>query len=113
MSTITKPSRHQIAELLTDDIISEMTKYLMEDYGYSLEKALDAVYTSKTIQLLQNEDGELYVQSPAYVYDMLIEELGLFPMLTDGASSMVADDWDMGLGMGNGSSVYPSNHSPA
>lgn len=92
MSTLIKPTRHQIAELLTDDIISEMTKYLMEDYGYSLEKALDAVYTSKTIELLQNEEGELYVQSPAYVYDLLIKELRLYPMPVDGARAMVADD---------------------
>ena len=91
MSTITKPTRHQIAELLTDDIISEMTKYLMDDYGYSLEKALDAVYTSKTIELLQNEEGELYVQSPAYVYDLLIKELRLYPVLEDKPTAMVAD----------------------
>ena len=39
------PTRHQIAELLIDDIISEMAKFLMEDYGYSLVKALIVVYT--------------------------------------------------------------------
>lgn len=78
--------------LLIDDVISEMTQYLMEDYGYSLEKALDAVYTSHTLELLQIEEAELYVQSPAYVYDMLIKELQLYPVLTDNRSKRVADD---------------------
>ena len=73
MRTKIAPSHHAIATLLTDDIISEMTQYLMEDYGYTLEKALDVVYRSKTVELLQIEKGELYVQSPAYVYDMLLQ----------------------------------------
>ena len=64
MRTKIAPSHHAIATLLTDDIISEMTQYLMEDYGYTLEKALDVVYRSKTVELLQIEKGELYVQSP-------------------------------------------------
>lgn len=38
------PTHKQMADYLTDHVISEMTKYLMEDYGYSLEKALDVVY---------------------------------------------------------------------
>lgn len=81
MHTNIEPTHRQIAELLTDNVISEMVKYLMEDYGFSLEKALDSVYTSKTIELLQKEDAELYVQSPAYVYDLLLPELGLRPVV--------------------------------
>lgn len=76
MHTPIEPTHSQIAELLTDDIISEMTGYLIEDYNYSLEKALDIVYSSATVALLQNEEAELYVQSPAYVYDLLLHELG-------------------------------------
>ena len=49
METRLKPTHHQIAEILIDKRISDMTQYLIEDYGYSLEKALDLVYTSKTI----------------------------------------------------------------
>ena len=77
---------------LTDDIISEMTQYLMEDYGYTLEKALDTVYRSKTVELLQIEEGELYVQSPAYVYDMLLQELHLYPVPNDNEVGKVAED---------------------
>lgn len=90
-----KPSHHQTAVLLIDDIISQMTSFLMEDYGYSLEKALDAIYTSKTIELLQNEECELYVQSPAYVYDMLIDELHLYPLTNDSKVFKVADEETM------------------
>ena len=86
------PTQAQIATFLTDHVISEMTKYLMEDYGYSLEKALDTIYTSHTLELLQIEEGELYVQSPAYVYELLLKELHLYPICVENSPSMVADD---------------------
>ncbi len=92
METRLKPTHHQIAEILIDKRISDMTQYLIEDYGYSLEKALDLVYTSKTIELLQIEDAELYVQSSAYVYEMLIKELGLYPVFDNDNPTMVAED---------------------
>lgn len=85
------PTHKQMADFLTDHIISEITQYLIEDYGYTLEKALDIVYTSKTVELLQIEEGELYVQSPAYVYDMLLQELHLYPMPNDNEVRKVAD----------------------
>lgn len=75
MHTTIGPTHHQIAELLSDDIISEMTRYLIEDYNYPLEKAMNIVYRSATVKLLLNEEAELYVQSPAYVYDLLLQEL--------------------------------------
>lgn len=87
-----RPTHHAIAMFLIDDIISEMVKYLMEDYDYSLEKSLDLVYQSHTLELLQIEEGELYVQSPAYVYDMLIKELGLYPVQTEYEPAFVAED---------------------
>lgn len=61
-------------------------------YDYSLEKALDAIYTSHTLELLQIENGELYVQSPAYVYEMLLKELRLYPVFEGNADKTVADD---------------------
>lgn len=86
-----KPSHSQIANFLIDHVISEMVKYLMEDYSYSLEKSLDLVYRSHTVELLQIEEGELYVQSPAYVYEMLIEEVGLYPV-GDSTAAKVAEE---------------------
>lgn len=81
-----------MADYLTDHVISEMTKYLMEDYGYSLEKSLELVYRSKTVELLLIEEGELYVQSPAYVYDMLLQELHLYPAPDDTEVGKVAEE---------------------
>ena len=46
-----KPTHSQIADFLTDNIISEMTSFLMEDFGYSLEKALDVIYSSHVLDL--------------------------------------------------------------
>jgi len=86
-----KPTHHQIAELLIDERVSDMTQYLMEDYGYSLEEALDNVYTSKVIEWLQDEEAELYVQSSAYVYELLLKELGLYPVFDETKPDMVAE----------------------
>lgn len=72
-----KPTKLQIAEFLTDNIISEITRYLMEDFGYPLENALDTVYSSHILELLQHKSDELYVQSPAYIYELLLKEKGL------------------------------------
>lgn len=91
MRTKIEPTHHAIATILIDDIISEMVQYLMEDYGYSLEKSLEMVYQSHTVELLQIEEGELYVQSPAYVYDMLIKELHLYPVFDSNAVGKVAE----------------------
>lgn len=74
MDTGLKPTHSQIAVFLTDNIISEITQYLMEDYGYSLEEALSTLYSSKVLDLLQKEDCELYVQSPSYIYELLLKE---------------------------------------
>ena len=50
------------------------------------------VYRSKTVELLLIEEGELYVQSPAYVYDMLLQELHLYPVPDDSEVGKVAED---------------------
>lgn len=65
----------EIAEILIENILTELTQYLMADYNYTLEQALDCVYSSHLLPLLQQEDDELYVQSPAYLYELLKKEL--------------------------------------
>jgi len=77
MDTGLKPSHAQIADFLTDNIISEISRFLMEDFGYSLEDAFDSIYSSNVLDLLQNKKGELYVQSPSYIYELLLKEKGL------------------------------------
>lgn len=65
------PSRHQIAAYLTDYALSELVKYVMEDTECSLEEAMERVYESPLMTALQDEEGELYVQSPAYLYELM------------------------------------------
>lgn len=66
-----QPNRHQIATYLTDYAISELVKYIIEDTGCSVEQAMEHVYNSPLMEALQDEEGELYVQSPAYLYELM------------------------------------------
>ena len=65
------PTHRQIAAYLTDHALSELVKYVMEDTGCSVEDAMEKVYESPLMAALQDEEGELYVQSPAYLYELL------------------------------------------
>ena len=64
-------THHQIAKYLTDYALSELVKYVMEDTGCSIEEAMERVYYSPLMTALQDEDNELYVQSPAYLYELM------------------------------------------
>ena len=66
-----QPTHHQIATYLTNYVLSELVKYVMEDTGCSIEEAMEQVYNSSLMPALQDEEGELYVQSPAYLYDLM------------------------------------------
>ena len=64
-------TKDQIAEYLISNIIDNLVSYVMEDEGIGIEESLDKVYGSEVIKKLQDKDTELYVQSPAYVYEMM------------------------------------------
>ena len=66
-----QPTHHQIATYLTDYALSELVKYVIEDTGCSIEEAMTRVYNSPLMPALQDEEGELYVQSPAYLYELM------------------------------------------
>jgi hypothetical protein len=68
-----QPTHHQIANYLTDYALSELVKYVIEDTGCSIEEAMERVYSSPIVTALQDEEGELYVQSPAYLYELMKE----------------------------------------
>ena len=68
---MTQPTHHQIATFLTDHALSELVRYVMEDTGCGLEQAMDRVYNSPIMPALQDEESELYVQSPAYIYELM------------------------------------------
>lgn len=69
-----QPSHHQIAVYLTNYALSELMRYVIEDTGCSLEQAMERVYNSPLMPALQDEEGELYVQSPAYLYELLMND---------------------------------------
>ena len=60
-----------MVETLTRELIAR----LMEERSLSMREAMDIVYKSKTYAALNNLNTGLYFQSPAYVYDVLEEEL--------------------------------------
>ena len=53
---------------LVNFTIDELTTYLIKDFHLDTAEALDIVYSSKTLELLQNKRTGLYDQSPGYVY---------------------------------------------
>ena len=64
-------------KMMQEDMYAELILILMEEYGYTLEKAMDTLYNSETFARLQNADTGLYYQSPGYVYSFLNSELSL------------------------------------
>ena len=49
--------------------------HVMEDTGCGIEQAMEQVYKSPLIESLQDEENELYVQSLAYLYEMMKSEI--------------------------------------
>lgn len=68
---MTPTTHHQIATYLTDYALSELVRYVMEDTGCDVEQAMDKVYNSPLMAALQDEENELYIQSPAYLYELM------------------------------------------
>jgi hypothetical protein len=62
-------------DFLVNHIVDKLTEYLVTDNSLELADALKMVYQSKTYQQLQDKDGDLYIQSASYVYELLLKEL--------------------------------------
>lgn len=62
-------------EFLVNHIVDRLTEFLVVDKGVGIADALQSIYKSETYRRLQDIEGELYVQSPAYVYEELLKEL--------------------------------------
>lgn len=61
--------------ILINARIKDMAMWLMEDFKYSLEEALDCVYNSELFEKLQDLETGLYYQSSGYNYELLKEEI--------------------------------------
>lgn len=62
-------------QLLKDELSVEIAGFLVDDYKYSPEEAIDVLYTSETFDRLQDDATGLYYQSSGYVYSFLQNEL--------------------------------------
>lgn len=62
-------------EFLINRIVDKLTEFLVADQSIDLTDALKIVYKSEVYQQLQDEEGELYVQSPSYIYELLRKEI--------------------------------------
>lgn len=62
-------------EFLVEGIVSDMTKWLMEERSVSLQEALGLIYNSQTFEKIQDSATGLYSESSAYNYDLLVSEL--------------------------------------
>ena len=52
---------------LKEQQTARMIQILIEEQGYSLEDAIDRVYTSPIYEKLSNPDTGLFFQSPRYI----------------------------------------------
>lgn len=62
-------------QYLVEGITKDIIAYLMEDSGCDLLTAVKEFYNSETFAKLSDETTGLYVESSAYVYEILKEEL--------------------------------------
>ena len=62
-------------EFLINRIVDKLTEFLVIDSSIGLADALKVVYNSKVYQQLQDSEGDLYVQSPSYIYELLKQEM--------------------------------------
>ena len=65
----------QQIQLLKDELCTELAGYLIDDYHYTPQEAIDVLYTSETFERLQDDATGLYYQSPGYIYSFLQNEL--------------------------------------
>ncbi len=68
-------SEKQIQEFLVNRIVDQLTTFLVEDDCVGISEALEKVYSSHIYDLLQIKEGDLFSQSPSYVYELLKKEL--------------------------------------
>ena len=62
-------------QFVMDCDVEALVSFLQEDYQLPLSEAFEKVYSSKTFEKLKDRKTGLYLQSPAYIYAFLTEEL--------------------------------------
>ena len=62
-------------EFLVEYITAKVVEWIMADNAASLEEALLQFHNSETFDLLCRHSTGMYVESPAYVYDVYKKEI--------------------------------------
>ncbi len=72
-------------DFLVEYISTRVVERIMKDRGTTLEEALLLFHNSETFDKLCERATDLYIESPAYVYDLFCDELrrGTLRGLTD------------------------------
>lgn len=60
---------------LVEYITTKVVEWLIRDKKLSLEEALLLFHNSETFEKLCDRKPEMYIESPAYIYEILKEEL--------------------------------------
>ena len=60
---------------MKEEIVKDLISRLMDEQGFSMEQAFEAVYTSRLFEKLNDPKTGLFFQSSGYVYSYLTEEL--------------------------------------
>ncbi len=63
------------ARYLLEGVSADVVRYLVERDGMELPEAISIFHNSETFAKLEDFDTGLYIESPAYVYDLLQSEL--------------------------------------
>ncbi len=62
-------------EFLIEANIQDVLKYIIADFDLSITEAMRQFYVSEVFAKLQNQDTGLYLESPAYIYDLYQNEI--------------------------------------
>ena len=62
--------QQEMIEYTTQEVIC----YLIEDYGISMEQAMEQFYMSAVFEKLNDIETALYLEGSAYIYEMLKRE---------------------------------------
>lgn len=61
-------------EFLVEYISAKVVEWIMKDKNLELEEALLQFHNSETFDKLCEKQTNLYIESPAYIYELLVEE---------------------------------------
>lgn len=62
-------------EFLVEYITTKVVEWIIRDWNVSLENALLMFHNSETFDKLSQPHTDMYVESPAYIYEIFIKEM--------------------------------------